>query len=81
MTATSWRGLNQTSVGSFQLPHTLPVEAPILSQPVFVKSVEFRGARHSVLWIAIRDQHALEDARRRRRWSLCWDERKRCLSN
>ena len=50
--ATSWPGLNQTSVKTFQLLHTLPVDAPVLAQPLFLKSIQFRGTGRSMVWVA-----------------------------
>jgi hypothetical protein len=49
---TSWPGLNQISVKSFRLLASLPVDAPILAQPLFLKSVDFRGTRRSMVWVA-----------------------------
>ena len=36
----------------FQLLATLVVDGPVLAQPLFVQSVNFRGTRRSMVWIA-----------------------------
>jgi hypothetical protein len=48
----SWPGLDQTTVKDFQLLASLPVDGPVLAQPLVVLSQMIRGEQHSVLWIA-----------------------------
>ena len=50
--ASSSPGLNQTSVRNFRRLNSLAVDDPVLAQPLFVQSVNFRGTRHSMVWIA-----------------------------
>ena len=50
--ATTSAGLNQTTVRDFQLLATLGVDGPVLAQPLFVQSVNFRGTLRSMVWIA-----------------------------
>jgi hypothetical protein len=45
-------GLNKNTVRNFGLVGTLPVNSPVLAQPLIVEGLRFRGARHSVVWIA-----------------------------
>ena len=49
---TTSAGLNQSTVKNFRLLQTLHVDAPVLAQPLYLHSVQFRGAFHSVLWVA-----------------------------
>src|SRR5688572_25132895 len=49
---TTSAGLNQSTVKNFRLLHALTVDAPVLAQPLYLHAVQFRGAFHSVLWVA-----------------------------
>ena len=48
----SWPGLHQTTVEDFQLLASLPVDAPVMAQPLVVQSQNFLGTQYSVVWIA-----------------------------
>ncbi|MBI3473865.1 MAG: hypothetical protein HY013_21120, partial [Candidatus Solibacter usitatus] len=50
--ASSWPGLDQHTVRDFQLLASLPVDGPVLAQPLVVQILNFRGEQHSVLWVA-----------------------------
>ena len=50
--ASSWPGLNQSSVKGFHLLAALNVEGPVLAQPLVIDSVNFRGTRRAMVWIA-----------------------------
>ncbi|MDQ6759641.1 MAG: hypothetical protein M3Z32_07220, partial [Acidobacteriota bacterium] len=45
-------GLDQAKVKDFQLLRSLPVDAPVLAQPLVVHSQNWKGSRLSVVWIA-----------------------------